>query len=430
MTLTETRPLTFEEYDAYREEEGLPRLAYVLNRHEYEVLAGLGAQPVEEWQSFHVISEVDRVQPPPPQDKGDPMVPDERFKLWTPEDLIANNVPPVWTVKGLVIHPTYGFLAGAEKSLKSYLAQIIAVGVAAGAPVLGQFAVPKAVPVLMMCGEGGQIPYTRRLLRIADAYGVNLADLPLFSTTDVASVMSDVFRTSFARNLKEVGPGLTVIEPFYAFHGSASEGKMLAVEGDMLTWMSHTALEHGSSLIVGNHYNQTGTGSGLRRITGVGPAEWSDSWWIVEKDDGRSDVATGHFELALEVGSRQWGGTSWDVVIDIGPFNDDTMDNEGDITWTVQRSTGKQAGSGGSTTRILSIVTAHPFEYSKAQIVAQCSGKKNAAEAVFTSMMFKGQIEKQKLPRLEGNRMVKRDLWGPPASLITCPQAVNSPKSD
>jgi hypothetical protein len=49
--------------------------------------------------------------------------------------------------------------------------------------VLGHFEVPAPVPVLMMCGEGGRIPYTRRLLRIADAYGVNLADLPLFSTS-------------------------------------------------------------------------------------------------------------------------------------------------------------------------------------------------------------------------------------------------------
>jgi hypothetical protein len=347
-----------------------------------------------------------------PED-SDPNIPDERFKLWTPQDLIDNSTPPVWTVKGMLIHPTYGFLAGAEKSLKSYLAQIIAVGVAAGVPVLGHFEVPSPVPVLMMCGEGGRIPYTRRLLRIADAYGVNLADLPLFSTTDVASVTSDVFRTNFVRNLKEVGPGLTIIEPFYAFHGSASEGKMLAVEGDMLTWMSHTTLDHGSSLIVGNHYNQTGTGSGLRRITGVGPAEWSDSWLIVEKDDTKSDVTTGHFELALEVGSRQWGGTSWDVVIDIGPFNDDSMDNEGPITWTVQRATGRRGGSSGTADYILNLVTQRPFEFTKSQIVSNCNGKKTAVEQVFQALGLAGKIEMHTVKRQEGSRQVTREVWGP-----------------
>jgi hypothetical protein len=349
----------------------------------------------------------------PDQVENDPNVPPERFKLWTPQDLLDNNVPPVWTIKGLVISPTYGMLAGAEKSLKSYLAQIIAVGAAAGIPVLGHFEVPEPVTVLMFVGEGGRSPYTRRLERIAAVYGANLADLPLLMSFDVASVVSDVFRHSFVQHLKDHHPAITIIEPYYAFHGTASEGKMLYEEGDQLVWLSHTAEEHGSSLIIGNHYNQTGSGSGLRRITGAGPAEWSDSWWIVEKDENRSDVTTGHFELAFEVGSRQWGATSWDLTVDLGPFDDDTLDNEGDIAWTVQRSSGKPSGNGSTTAHILSIVTAHPFEYTRTQILQRCPGKKDAADGVFTSMMRNGLIEKQNLPRLEGNRMVKRDLWGP-----------------
>lgn len=354
----------------------------------------------------------------------DPEVPDERFKLWTPQDLLDNNAPPVWTIKGLVISPTYGMLAGAEKSLKSYIAQFIAVGAAGGVPVLGQFEVPQPVPVLMFVGEGGRLPYTRRLERIAAAYGVNLADVPLLTSFDVASTQSDVFQHNFVQHLKDHHPAITIIEPWYAFHGAASEGKNLHQEGDQLVWLSHTAQEYGSSLIIGNHFNQTGSGSDLKRITGAGPAEWSDSWWIVEKDENRSDVTTGHFELAFQVGSRQWGATSWDLTVDLGPFDDDTLDNEGHISWTVQRSSDKQAGGGSTTAHILSIVTAHPFEYTKAQIVAQCPGKKDTAEGVFTSVMFKGQIEKQKLPRLEGNRMVTRDLWGPSAAATTNSQVM------
>jgi hypothetical protein len=99
--------------------------------------------------------------------------------------------------------------------------------------------------------------------------------------------------------------------------------------------------------------------------------------------------------------------------VDLGPFDDDTLDNEGDITWTVQRSPSKLSGNGSTTAHILSIVTAHPFEHTTTQIVDQCPGKKDTADGVFTSMMFNSQIEKQHLPRLEGNRMVRRDVWGP-----------------
>ena len=349
-------------------------------------------------------------------DTLDPAKPENLFKLWTPQDLIDSNTPPVWTAKGLIIQPTYGMLAGAEKSLKSYIAQFIAVGAAAGVPILGQFQVPTPIPTLMMVGEGGRLPYTRRLERIARAYGVNLADLPLFSTFDVASTVSDQFRHSLVRNMKELWPGLVIIEPFYAFHGSASEGKLLHVEGEQLVWLSHTVNEYGADLIIGNHYNQTGTGSGLRRITGAGPAEWSDSWWIVEKDESRSDVSTGHFELSFDVGSRQWGGTSWDLVIDLGAFDDDTMDNEGDITWTVQRSSGKQGGSSGTADSILNLVTQHPFEFTKTQIVNACGGRKPDAENVFRAMRLTGKIERQLAKRTEGTRQVTREVWGPRTS--------------
>ena len=32
--------------------------------------------------------------------------------------------------------------------------------------------------------------------------------------------------------------------------------------------------QHGATLLINNHFNQTGTGSGLQRITMAGHAEW------------------------------------------------------------------------------------------------------------------------------------------------------------
>ncbi len=204
---------------------------------------------------------------------------------------------------------------------------------------------------------------------------------------------------------------------------------MLHMEGDQLVWLSHTAEQYGSSLIIGNHYNQTGSGGGLRRITGSGPAEWSDSWWILEKDEDRSDVTTGHFELAFEVGSRQWGATEWDLTVNIGPFDDDTMDNEGEISWSVKRSSGKRGGSSGTADFIFSLVTQHPFEYTKTQIVAQCNGKKAAVGRVFQAMVMNGRIEMRTLSRQEGSKQVTRDLWGPRTATAasTLPAAAATP---
>jgi hypothetical protein len=265
----------------------------------------------------------------------------------------------------------------------------------------------------MYCGEGGERPYTRRLQRIAAAYGVNLADLPLFTTFDTGSVLHDDFQHAYLQSLKDHQPAITILEPYYAYHGSASEGKMIAVEGEQLVWMSNVAQAFDSSLIIGHHYRQTGGGSALQKITGVGGAEWSDSWWLVEKDENTSDVTVGHFDLRLAVGSRQWGAVDYDIVIDIGPFDDDTMDNEGEITWSVTKHIGSRLASGSTANLILALVTTEPFLHTQTEILAACAGHDHDKRDVFRGLSFGGKIVSQPGKHAEGNRFVTRDLWGP-----------------
>lgn len=101
-------------------------------------------------------------------------------------------------------------------------------------------------------------------------------------------------------------------------------------------------------------------------------------------------------------------------MIDLGVFDDDTMDNEGDITWTVQRSSGKQGGSSGTADFILTLVAQRPFELTKTQIMNACGGRKTDAENVFRSMVLTGKIEMQVVKRKEGRRQVTREVWGGP----------------
>jgi hypothetical protein len=102
--------------------------------------------------------------------------------------------------------------------------------------------------------------------------GVNLADIPLFPSFDIAPIDSPAFRRTLERDLVEIQPGHVGIDPYYAFHG-ASDPKNLHDEGAALTALSSTVVDAGASLVVVNHYNQTGSGSGLNRITMAGSAE-------------------------------------------------------------------------------------------------------------------------------------------------------------
>jgi AAA domain len=69
------------------------------------------------------------------------------------------------------VHPTFGPIGG-EKSLKSYVLTSITLGLATGVPIFDHFKVDEPAPVVVYVGEGGRLPYTRRLKRIASAMGV------------------------------------------------------------------------------------------------------------------------------------------------------------------------------------------------------------------------------------------------------------------
>lgn len=164
------------------------------------------------------------------------------------------------------------------KTLKSYLAGFVQVGLAAGIPIFGHFRPDTSRPVLGYVGEGGCIPYTRRLRRIAAAMGVDLEDIPLELSFDVAAVQSPVFQESLARDLTELEPGLVVVDPLYAFHGAQTKASDLHAEGALLNAISKPCGDAGASLMVVNHFNQGGAGLNLKRITIAGSGEWADSW--------------------------------------------------------------------------------------------------------------------------------------------------------
>jgi hypothetical protein len=215
---------------------------------------------------------------------------------------------------------------------------MVQVGLAAGVPILDRFAPIQQRPVVAYVGEGGRRPYMRRLRRIAQAMGVNLADIPLYLVTDVLPIDTDGFKLTLQRDLDQLQPGLVFLDPLYAYHGAKTKASDLHQEGALLSGLSSRCLASGASLMVVNHMNQTGAGMDLKRITMAGSGEWVDSWMLVAHRDP-ADVEAGDFQLRVEIGSRQWGGTRWDLDLHIGRFDPDSGSHDGDITWTIRTAT-------------------------------------------------------------------------------------------
>jgi hypothetical protein len=325
------------------------------------------------------------------QSAGADEPPADLFRLWGPGELLDADRSFRWLVRGLLVHPTYGMLAGERKTLKSYLATFVNVAVASGIPIFGQFVVDDPAPVVTYVGEGGRVPYTRRLERVAAAMGVDLRHLPLFSSFDVAPTTSEIFRETLTRDLAERRPGLVTLDPLYAFHGPATNAANLFEEGALLSALSAPCVDAGASLLVLSHFNKTGNGRGLDRITQAGGQEWSDSWMLLSHREA-ADVAGGRFRLLLEVGSRQWGGTEWDLDLNVGRFDVDLGEFDGDITWELRRHVQVPKRANDLETNLLALVQSRPHQLTKEELVSGAGGNATKARDLVASLQAAGRI--------------------------------------
>jgi hypothetical protein len=245
----------------------------------------------------------------------------EAPSLLTPPELIRFRelpdpfvVPVVtWLAENLLCRDTHGELAGAEKSFKSYLGLTLDVGLAAGIDVLGHFPVAERQRVLVLIGEGGEGPFLRRLAEVCAGYGIMPARLRgwLRYTTDHASASSLRFLDGIAQELESFEPALVHLDPWYTYQPAATESGQLTSVGATLERVGEVCRQGGATALINHHFNR-GANGGLRQITGAGHAEWVDSW-LLSRHRVAPNLTDGFYRLRLDVGSRQWGGASYDV---------------------------------------------------------------------------------------------------------------------
>jgi hypothetical protein len=340
------------------------------------------------------------------------------FTRVTARELAADPAPLKWLVKGLLPEATYGPVAGERKSLKSWTSLGIAVAVAAGVPVLGRFEVPHARPVVYYCGEGGERMFRRRLRRVAEAYGVAVETLPLVAYFDVAPLDSDAFQASLSADLAELSPGLVIVDPLYAFHGTETRSSDLYQRGSLLSAASAPVVAAGATLLINDHFNKTGSGGDLGRIAQAGMGEWADTWLLLSHRVD-PDVAGGDFRLRLDVGSRQWGGRTFDLDLSIGEFDEETGEHVGDLSYMVVPSDpdagkrAKEASAHGRAEReLLDVLRDEPFEHTKTSAIKEVGGRAELTRAAWDSLVGQRLIVSRKdTARNAADRRTTREVW-------------------
>jgi hypothetical protein len=264
-------------------------------------------------------------------------------------------------------------------------------------------------------GEGGRIPYTRRLERIAAAMGAKLDDAPLYPTFDTAGIGSVRFNDSLRRDLDEIEPVLVHIDPLYSYHPANVNPSNLFEEGAMLADLSSMCLAKEASCTVTSHFNKTGTGAGLDRLTQAGGQEWSDTWFLLAHRE-KADVAKGLFRLTLEIGSRQWGGSTWNLDLDVGRFDEDLGEFEGSINWDLNRAS---AGPASVLDRVVALVLANPGMFTREEIGKKIGGKATVWRQAITDAVSRGQIAPSTSVRARtGGRPMPVTVYGPATAAV------------
>jgi hypothetical protein len=227
--------------------------------------------------------------------------------------------PPSWLIEGIWPRDAYGVFAAEDKAGKTWAILDLALSVAAGTPWLDHFPCPPSGRVLVFLGEGGERAMVRRLRAVGRAKAVELAELAelglLRLCFRVPTLTSGEDLTAIERELADRPAALVVVDPLYLAVGHGATGANLYAMGAVLSAIQGVCQAAGAALVVVTHWNKTGEGTGVQRISGVGPGAWGRvlasagvAHRATDPDTGASTVV-----LAVEVRGGELADTSFRV---------------------------------------------------------------------------------------------------------------------
>lgn len=180
--------------------------------------------------------------------------------------------PRRWLLRGIIPAGDYGVHGAEPKAGKTWNTADLAIAVASGTPWLGLVEVDAPGPVLMFIGEGGQGNTLRRLDAAAKARGLNLDDLAIVVCTRAPHLNDLAHMAQFEQQINVQRPVLVTLDPLYLSARGAELGDLYKM-GELLEGPQRICQSLGASLFVVTHFNRQ-AGTGARRLTGAGPAEW------------------------------------------------------------------------------------------------------------------------------------------------------------
>jgi|GEM_PF-5980651 len=314
------------------------------------------------------------------------------------DEVIAEDHQLRWLVKGFWTADGFGEIAGAEKTLKSYMATTIALAVASGRPLFGRFDVVTPGPVVIFTGEGSRHLLARRIQHLAKLFGLTpdeTTQLPIAILDVPVQAQSEKFQNTLAAALVQ-RPVLVIVDPLYAFHGAETEAGNVYAVTPILRAMGDPCSAAGVALMIVNHTRKsaaTNKEPTLTDITQAGHREWVHCWIMMNKrsEPTAEEFARQAFALSFMVGSREGYAGRYDLDIELGPLDMETMRHTGTPVAIVSehQDTDKEADLRAT---ILGILAVSPWTLTKTDLRSRLRGSQDAKLTAITELEITGRI--------------------------------------
>lgn len=201
---------------------------------------------------------------------------------------------PRWLAVDIVPERAIGFIGGAPKVFKSWLALDLAMAVAGGGAFCGRFLCPEPRRVLLVQFESSRAHYQRRVRAIAERYAPAPEELYIVSNEPVL-FEDPVSVQRVGVTLGDLRPHLVVLDPMAAM--TTGEENSATEMGRVIRQLRAWRDEHGCAIAVVHHTKKreagpASTGRSGDRLRGssafYAAAEWA--LWVDRVDDAASRI--------------------------------------------------------------------------------------------------------------------------------------------
>jgi hypothetical protein len=267
---------------------------------------------------------------------------DGRLTFKTLAEWKAAYLPPRWLIRRFLIDGAFDGIGGAEKSLKSWLLDHVAIAVASRQPLfmMPEFNVEQTGAVLRLTGEGGVDLVQDRIEHLCHGmYETPVDDVldRIIATDDIAPMTSKHFANDLTAAIQAYDPVVVQLDPLYAYFGEDIDAGNVFATGPALTTLRE--ITTGRATEVAHHFTKASADRlTLASFTQAGMREALDHWLLIRVKD--ADLATQRFTLDMVRGARR--GLAWTrrAEVVLGPFDDDTLRHSGSPSFTFEEPAG------------------------------------------------------------------------------------------